>query len=138
MAVQEQYQGGQFPYVLMGTSGTAGDPVFSSTGSALTVKSAAGGTSLCGAVFLGLLVETTAKGSYGAVAYEGIYQMPKSATTDVIELNDRIHIGTRNSASTQNLVGTVVVGTHIGICAKQSASTDPNVSVMLKPVFYKL
>lgn len=134
--IGDQYPSGVFPQVLMGTAGTAGDPVYSSTGSALTVKSAAGGTHLCGAEFLGLLVETTAKGSYGAVKYDGIVQMPKSATADVIELNDLIHIGT--SSTTQSLVGTVVCGTHIGICAKRSGSTDPNVSVLLKPAFYKL
>lgn len=136
MAVQEQYPAGQFPVVLMGTNGTAGDPVYTSTGSGLIVRSAAGGTHLCGLEFIGLLVETTAKGSYGAVQYEGIFQMPKSATTDVIEVNDRIHIGTRST--TQSLVGTVVLGTHIGLCAKQSGSTDPNVSVLLKPAFMKL
>lgn len=136
MAVGEQYAGGQFPYVLMGTNGTAGDPVYTSTGSGLIVRSAAGGTHLCGAEFIGLLLETTAAGSYGAVACEGIFQMPKSATANVIELNDLIHIGTRSTAA--SLVGTGVIGTHIGICAKRSGSTDSYVSVMLKPAFMKL
>lgn len=132
MAVQSQYDDGVFPLVMMGTNGTAGDPIYISTGSGLTVKSAAGGTNLCGS-FIGLLVENTAKGSYGAVAYKGIFQMPKSATANVIELGDLIHIGTRST--TANLVGTVVVGTHIGICAKRSGSTDANVSVALIPAF---
>lgn len=134
--IGDQYPTGQFPLVMMGTNGSAGDPVYSSTGSALIVRSAAGGTHLCGAEFLGLMVQNTAKGSYASVKFDGIVQMPKSATADVIELNDRIHIGTRST--TQSLVGTVVVGTHIGICAKRSGSTDPNVSVLLKPAFYKL
>ncbi len=134
--IGDAYPTGIFPQVLMGTNGTAGDPVYSSTGSALTVRSAAGGTHLCGAEFLGLLVENTAAGSYGAVKFDGIVNMPKSSTTDVIELNDLIHIGTRST--TESLVGTVVCGTHIGICAKQSGSTNPNVAVLLKPAFYKL
>lgn len=129
MATIEQYDGGLFPYVLMGTGGTAGDIIYLSTGSGLTYKSASTGTGVSGAV-IGILVDNTAKGSYGAVNCEGIAQLQKHAATQVIEVGDRI-AGTKSS----NKVGTVLKGTAWGICAKQSASTDTYVSVKLLPFY---
>ncbi len=127
MAVIEQYSGDILPQVLFGTAGTAGDMVYISTGSGLTHKSASTGTGVTLA-FAGVLIDNVAAGSYGAVLINGVVQMPKHATANKIEVGDRLY-GTKSS----NKVGTVVGGTALGVCVKQSATTDPNVSVKVIP-----
>ena len=114
-------------YVLMGTNGTAGDILYISSGSAMTYKSLATGTDASSA-FIGVLEETTATGSYAAVQSGGVVQLEKHAVTNKIEINNSIY-GTKSS----NKVGTVAGGTAIGVCVKQSATTDTYVDVELLP-----
>lgn len=134
MGISDRYSGDQFPYVLMGSgAGTSNDPVFYSSGTMLTYKSQAGGTAT--GSFLGVLVNTTGTGAYGAVQCEGIVSMPKTSATDVVELGELICIGT--SSSTTSYAGTVAIGTHIGVCAKRSASTDSYIDVKLIPGFIR-
>lgn len=133
MTTKFQYSGDQFPYVLMGTYGTAGDPVYVSTGSGLTFKSQAGGTGNSTS-FIGLLAENCATGDYVAVECAGVFQMPKTASANKIEIGDLIHIGT--ASSTESLVGTEAIGTHIGYCAVQSSTDSANVSVFIKPTLF--
>ena len=127
MSVIEQYSGNILPHVLMGTAGTAGDLIYHSTGSGMTYKSAATGTGVSDQ-FLGVLIETTAAGSYGAVLCAGVVQLQKHAASQKIEMTDILY-GTKSS----NLVGTVAGGTAIGVCVKQSATTDTYVSTLLIP-----
>ena len=133
MTTKFQYSGDQFPYVLMGTPGTAGDPVYLSTGSGLTFKSQAGGTGNSTA-FIGILAENTAAGSYGAVTCAGIFQLPKTSTSNKIEIGDLVHIG--SASTTESLVGTEAIGTHVGYCAVQSSTSDAFVSVHIKPTLF--
>lgn len=125
MASIEQYSGKVIPRVLMGTSGTAGDLMYVSTGSGLTYKSAATGTGVSNA-FVGVLIDSAVKGSYGAVAADPVVQLEKHAAANKIEMNDLIY-GTKSS----NKVGTVAGGTALGVCVKQSATTDTYVSVKI-------
>jgi predicted RecA/RadA family phage recombinase len=129
MSTFEQYSGAQFPLILMGTNGTSGDIIYHSTGSGLTYKSASTGTGVSNKV-IGVLVNTTAKGSYGAVAADVVVQMEKHAAANKIEVGDVIY-GTKSS----NKVGTVAGGTAFGVCVKQSATTDTYVSVRLLPYY---
>ena len=128
MASIEQYSGDILPHVMLSTAGTAGDLMIKSTGSAATYKSGDGTAN--SKSFIGVLVNNTAAGSYGAVKCNGVVQLQKHAATQVIEIGDRI-AGTKSS----NLVGTILKGTAIGICAVQSGSTDTYVSVRLLPFF---
>ncbi len=129
MTTIEQYSGKQYPYVLMGTYGTAGDLVYHSTGSGMTYKSASTGTGVSGA-FLGVLADSCATGDYAAVISDGVVQLAKHTAANKIELGDQIY-GTKSS----NKVGTVAGGTALGVCFKQSATTDTYVSVMLIPYY---
>ena len=129
MASIEQYSGNVIPHVLMGTSGTAGDLMYVSTGSGMTYKSHTTGTAISNA-FIGVLIDSTVKGSYGAVLCSGVVQLEKHAAANKIEMNDMI-AGTTAS----NKVGTILKGTNIGVCVKQSATTDTYVSVKLIPCF---
>ena len=127
MATREQYSGDQLPYVLLGTAGTAGDLMYLSTGTALTVKSHAAGTGQA-ATFCGVLESNAAAGGYAPIGFGGIYQLA-NFKDDVIEVGNTIYIATENS----NAVGTLDTGTAIGICAKRCAAADNDVSVKLIP-----
>ncbi len=129
MATIEQYGGRQFPYVLMGTYGTSGDLVYHSTGSGMTYKSASTGTGVSDQ-FLGILADSCATGDYSAVICDAVVQLEKHAAANKIEVGNVIY-GTKSS----NKVGTVAGGTAIGVCFKQSATTDTYVSVKLLPYF---
>lgn len=129
MASIEQYSGNVIPHLLMGTAGTAGDLIYVSTGSGMTWKSSSAGTGVANA-FIGVLINNTAAGSYGAVLCNGVTQLQKHASTDVIEVGDMI-AGTKSA----NTVGTLLKGTNIGVCVKRSSSDDTYVSVKLIPFF---
>jgi predicted RecA/RadA family phage recombinase len=104
--------------------------MYYTSGSAFPWKGAAKGTGSASAKFLGVLVDTTVKGSYGAVLAEGVVQLPKATTTSKIEVGELIYGG-----ETTNNVGTLVGGTALGVCFKQSATTDSYVSVKLLPFY---
>ncbi len=127
MPTIEQYSGDQIPYVLLGTAGTAGDLMYLSTGTAMTVKSHAAGTGQA-AAFCGILESTTAAGAYGAIGFGAVYQLP-NFKDDKIEVGNTIYIATENS----NGVGPLDTGTAIGMCVKPCAAADDNVSVKLIP-----
>ena len=129
MATIEQYSGGQFPYVLMGTPGTSGDLMYISTGTGMTVKSNAAGTAMA-ATFIGILENTTGTGEYAAVTFNKVAQLP-NWKDDVIEVGDMIYIGTQAS----NNVGTADTGTAIGVCVVRAAAADDYVSVLPIPFF---
>ena len=128
MSVIDRYTETIYPHVMMGTSGTGGDLVYVSTGSALTLKSNANSGTENTSAFLGVLIDSTVKGSYGAVISEGVVSLEKLLTANVIEIADRVYA---DGAAADNKVGTVAGGTCIGICAVRSGSTDPRVSVKL-------
>jgi predicted RecA/RadA family phage recombinase len=130
MSVIEQYSGNQFPQMLAGTIGSAGDIVYVSTGSLLTHKTAANGTGVTNK-FLGIAVNDFVAGSYVAVVSEGVVELTKHVSTNKIEVGDRIY-GTKSS----NKVGTLAGGTCLGICVKQSSTSDTYVSVKLLPFYY--
>ncbi len=134
MSVLEQYVGKQAPYVMMGTSGTSGDLLYLSTGSALTCKSSANYASDNTNAFIGVLVDSTVKGTYGAVLSKGVVQLEKLVSTNKIELGNIVYA---DGAAKDNKVGTVAAGTAIGVCIKQSATSDTRVSVKLIP-FYEM
>jgi predicted RecA/RadA family phage recombinase len=127
MATREQYSGDQLPYVLLGTGGTAGDMMYMSTGTALTVKSHASGTGLA-PTFCGILESNTAAGAYGAIGFGAVYQLP-NFKDDVIECGALVYIAT----SGVNGVGTLDTGTAIGLAVKRCAAADNDVSVKLIP-----
>ena len=127
MSIIEQYSGDVLPSVMMGTDGTSGDLMYKSTGSAMTYKSASTGTGVS-LSFMGILIDSAVTGSYGAILTNGVVQLEKHAAANPIEVGDTI-FGTKSS----NKVGTVAGGTALGVCAKQSATTDKYVSVMLRP-----
>lgn len=130
MTTLEQYSGDEFPYVLVGSgSGSAGDLMFSSTGTFFTVKSQAAGTG-CANTFCGVLEATTPAGSYASVGFGKVYQLPNQQS-DKIEAGALVYIAT----SETNGVGTLDTGTAIGICVKQAAATDDYVSVKPIPFF---
>ena len=129
LSVIEQYTGNVYPLVLMGTDGTAGDLMYYSTGSGMTYKSASTGTGVALA-FMGVLIDSTAKGSYGAVLAEGVVQLAKHTATNKIEVGDTLY-GTKSS----NKVGTLAKGTALGVCVKQSGTADTYVSVKLLPYY---
>ena len=129
MASIEQYSGKVIPHLLMGTSGTSGDLMYVSTGSGMTYKSSSTGTAVASA-FLGILIDSAAKGSYGAVLCDGVVQLEKHSATQVIEVGNLI-AGTKSS----NKVGTLLKGTNLGVCVKQSPSTATYVSIKLIPFF---
>ena len=115
------------PNVLLGTAGTAGDLMYLSTGTALTVKSNAAGTGVV-TTFCGILEETTAAGSYGAIGFMPIYQLGNYGS-DNVEVGQMVYVAT----SGDNGVGTLDTGTAIGMCAKRASSSDSNISVKLIP-----
>ena len=129
MATNEQYSWGQFPYVLMGTPGTSGDLMYISTGTGLTVKSAADGTG-CATTFIGVLENTTGTGQYAAVTFGKVVQMGNYGS-DVVEIGNTLYIGTAGD----NGVGTTDFGTAIGICVVRAAATDEYISVLPIPFF---
>ena len=115
-------------YVMLGRAGTAGDLMYDDAGSAMTLKGSSGkGTGLTDQ-FLGVLLDTTAAGSYGAIQSYGVVKLAKHASTELVEVNDIIY-GTHNA----NTVGTLAGGTAIGICVKQSATDQTYVEVELLP-----
>lgn len=116
--------------VLMGTNGTSGDLMYESTGSGMTLKSNADSGTDNTSAFLGILIDTTSAGSYADILCGGVVQLGKLATTNKIELGDVIYA---DGAASDNLVGTLKGGTAVGVCMKQSATTDANVSVKLIP-----
>lgn len=132
MATIEAYKGDRIPYVMLGTSGTSGDLCYISTGSIKTLKSNANSGTENTSAFAGLLIESTVKGSYGAVLCEGVANLTKLASTNKIEVGDIIYA---DGAASDNKVGTVVGGTAIGICAKQSSTTDTTVAAKLLPFY---
>lgn len=129
MAVIETYEGNIYPRVMMGTAGSAGDLTYLSTGSALTLKSNADAGTDNTSAFLGVLIDHTVAGSYGAMMVEGVVQLQKILTANKIEAGDVIYA---NGAASNNLVGTVAGGTSIGVCVRQSPSTSAYVSVLLQ------
>jgi len=129
MATSEQYSGNQYPYVMMGTNGTSGDLVYASTGSGMTYKSASTGTGVSNA-FIGILADSCSTGDYAAVTSECVAQLAKHTAANKIEVGDVIY-GTKSS----NKVGTVAGGTALGVCFKQSSTTDTYVSVRLIPYY---
>lgn len=129
MATIEEYDANQFPSVLAGTAGTAGDLAYISTGSMLTYKSASTGTGVSSA-FAGVLVQNATAGSYCSINFGKAVKLEKHAAANVIEMGDMIY-GTKSS----NLVGTVAGGTAIGVCLVRSGSTDTYVTVKLIPAF---
>lgn len=131
MASTEQYTGRQFPYVMLSSAGTAGDLMYLDTGSAAPLKSATTGTDNTSA-FLGVLVGDTVAGSYGGIITEGVIDLEKLASTNKIEAGNIIYA---DGAAADNLVGTVAGGTAIGICVKQSASTDTYVRTKILPFY---
>ena len=129
MASIERQSGRQISHIMMGTGGTSGDLMYRSTGSGLTYKSASTGTAVA-KDFIGVLVDSAAAGSFGAVSCNGVFDLEKHAATQVIEVGDLIY-GTKSS----NKVGTVAKGTALGVCIDQSGSTDTYVSVRIIPFF---
>lgn len=129
MSVREQYSGDQFPQVLAGTTGSASVLLYKSTGSALMYSVGAGTAN--SKDFIGIAVDNFIKGSYVAVQCEGVVQLTKHASSNKIELGDRIY----GSKTTEN-VGTLAGGTCIGVCAKQSSTSDSYVAVKLLPFYY--
>ena len=110
---------------IIGTVGSAGDMCYVSTGSLLTYRCNASGTAATNA-FVGVLEDSATAGETVAVRTKGVFSLPKHATANKIELGDIIY-GTASA----NTVGTAAVGTALGVCAKQSATTDANVDVFI-------
>ncbi len=134
MATTEAYSGQRIEHLMMGTNGTAGDVIYLSTGSGMTYKSstATGTDATATAAFIGILEDSCSTGDYVSVLCEGVVQLDKTTTADVIEASDRVYL--RNDAVAQT-VGTLAGGTAIGIAAKRSGSTDTYVSTLLIPFY---
>lgn len=124
MATSQAYQGGQLPYVLVGTNATAGDLMYLSTGTALSVKTHANGTGAANA-FCGILEANTAAGAYGAINYSGVFKLG-NLDTSKCEVGDLLYIGTAS-----NSVGTEDHGTAIAMCVRQSASTEDITAILI-------
>ena len=131
MASIEQYSGEQIPHILMSEAGTGGDLIYVSTGSGARMASSTTGTDNSSA-FLGVLINNTAAGSYGAVDNQNVVKLEKLASTNKIEIGDIIYA---DGAAADNKVGTVAGGTAIGVCMDQSSITDTYVSVRIIPSF---
>lgn len=129
MATIETYDGAVIPQVLLGTGGTAGDLARLSTGSAMTYKSFATGTAGA-STFVGILIDSADAGSNVAVLSDGCVNLLKHSATQVIEVGDKIY-GTKAT----NRVGTLAKGTALGVCFKQSATTDNYVVTKLLPFY---
>lgn len=132
MATIEAYQGDRIPYVMMGTSGTSGDLMYINTGSVLTLKSNANAGTENTSDFAGILIDSTVKGSYGAVLCERVVNLTKLLSTNKIEVGDIIYA---DGAAADNKVGTVAGGTAIGVCVKQSSTADATVATKLLPFY---
>ena len=132
MASIEQYSGSVIPHLLMGTAGTSGDLIYVSTGSGMTHKSNTDSGTDNTEAFLGVLINSTLAGSYGAVACRSVVQLEKLASTNKVECGDIVYA---DGAASDNKVGTVAGGTAIGVCYKQSPTTATYVSVRLIPSF---
>lgn len=130
MATIERYSGDQFPHVLMGTGGTAGDLIYLSTGTGLTVKSNAAGTGVV-TTFAGVLENTTTAGSYGAVSFASAFQLPKYPTSTAVEVGQLVYVATQNT----NEIGTLDTGTAIGVCVNRSAAADSYITMKPIPFF---
>lgn len=130
MSVIDQYSDTIYPSVMMGTNGSAGDLVYKSTGSGLTLKTNANAGTENTSAFLGVLIDHTVAGSYGAVISEGVVSLAKLLTANKIEVGDKVYA---DGAASDNKVGTVAGGTAIGVCFAQSGTTDARVSVKLLP-----
>lgn len=131
MSTKEEYSGDQFVSVMMGTNGTAGDMVYLSTGSLKTLKSNSNAGSENTTAFLGVLVNTTTKGSLASVNVKQA-SLDKVTTTHTIEPGDILYA---NGAAATNEVGTAAGGTAVGVCCKHSSSVAPRVSAILLPFY---
>ena len=127
MSTIESYDKEVIPQVMMGTGGTSGDLARLSTGSAMTYKSYATGTAGA-ATFVGILIDSADAGSNAAILSDGCVNLLKHSATQKIEVGNKIY-GTKSS----NRVGTLAKGTALGVCFKQSATTDDYVVTKLLP-----
>ena len=125
MATIESYDKEVIPQIMMGTGGTSGDLAYLSTGSGMAYKSASTGTGVA-LSFVGILIDSADKGSSAAILSDGCVNLLKHAGTQKIEVGNKIY-GTKSS----NRVGTLAKGTTLGICFKQSATTDDYVVTKL-------
>jgi len=132
MSTIEQYDTGIFPDLMMSEAGTAGDLIYLSTGSGARLASNTNAGTENTNAFIGVLIDTTAAGSMGAVATECVVQLDKDTTTDVIDLGDQVYA---DGAEASNEVMETQGGTALGVCVKRSGSTDERVSVKLIPFY---
>lgn len=125
MATIESYDKKVLPQVMSGSGGTAGDLAYLSTGSVLPYKSSSSGTGNA-LSFVGIYIDSVDNGSNAAVLSDGCVNLLKHAATQKIEVGNKIY-GTKST----NRVGTLAKGTALGVCFKQSDTTDSYVVTKL-------